>query len=904
VSYDKKYQSNFYNVFGKLVEVKIYKKDYGTHPVINLRNCEVSLEVNFQDENTPIVGTGLRVVIINQGDFTSLDDLLTSQERQFECVVVYDNTIVFDGFSLCDLNEQQFIPWSKITLQFTDYLRRLDGSFAPCLANVGGSFDIYTLLQDAIQAVGLTRNLHVNSSLFETRMNKSVNDTFLEQTNLDNIMFYSDANTYDNIYDALNKALKSFNAFFYSFGDKWVLERYDDITRSPSTQTWVVFANMLNSAEFPGSADANLREWYNKQNGDFSYSGLSQVIEYDAGLQKLILQLKDKQLDTLVFNDYKIGDILTVTDTAPHYDVLLLRKWYTYYTNTVFRTGLMFRSMVNFVEWKCDTTRNYDRDGLYYHFKVTFNPPINYVINPILSVADPTILTIDFKQSVGVFDLSQTKLVRVTYVLMIGDWYLREVPDPTGNLFWDFSPTLQPLYEIFDVSVTGNKDGVVNISRTINLTDSRMVVPGIGLDPMYLPSLWEQLGNPPTIDMVIMFFPISIELKQDIIPDTLLDNYIGDVQINIASQKVPNKLTYYINDDFVKTETQEMDFFDLINDNFSNGPFMIEDSVGADKVRTETWSTYQHPIAAPLMDVYARVKFGNYCHTLHKLKGTIIHDGYIKPFSILTDDNLKDDSGNNIELILRGYTWNLNEGTYEIGETTEFTEEALGVPGTPSGGDESSAGLPIETYWVDISSAGLNWAWNDTTTKIFEVTTNMPQWYLFQEYSIDEPLDLFTWYVYDSTNTTKITNEVYTSGMVVRVTPKTNNVGITNKVVSISITNESNEVMATMIGTQSYTNADNPPVVTNSNDGTLSLSYFNHTLATSSSSLTIWWTPTGSGLTDYDIYIIVKRAGVLKAYVLFPHNFDGTEQLVVIPLSEAAIAGAIYDVNFSTTSNT
>jgi hypothetical protein len=141
--------------------------------------------------------------------------------------------------------------------------------------------------------------------------------------------------------------------------------------------------------------------------------------------------------------------------------------------------------------------------------------------------------------------------------------------------------------------------------------------------------------------------------------------------------------------------------------------------------------------------------------------------------------------------------------------------------------------------------------------------------------------------------------------MVVRVTPKTTNVALINKVVTISIVNESNEIMAIMIGTQAYTNADNPPIVTESvSDASLTLSYFAHTLATSSSNLTIWWTPTGSGLADYDIYVIVKRAGVMKAYAMFPHNTDGVEKSMVIPLSEAAVAGATYTVEFSTSSST
>jgi hypothetical protein len=901
VSYDLKYRSDFYNVFGTKVIVKIYKKDYGSHSVINLRTVEVSLEVNNQDE--PVVGTGLRVVIVNEGEFNSLNDLLTSREKEFECIVYYGNYTVFDGYSICDLNEQQFAPFAKITLQFTDYLRRLEGSFAPCLTPVGGTCDILSILQEAMIAIGKTCNFNVNSSLFETRMNKTANDTFLEQTYVENLMFYSDANSYDSYYAALNKVLKSFNAVFYSMGDKWVLERYDDITRPPSTQTWVTFANPLNSEVQTGVADANLRQVYNKQAGDFSYTELSQIVEYDSGLQKLILKLNDKQLDTFVFNDYKTDGFLATTDQYPNYSILLLKKWYIFNTNIVIKTGLIFRSMTNYVEWKYDLTyiddfftdNTYEFNGLYYHFKLTFNTPENYVVNPLFNPASPTQLIISFKQSLGNVHLTPIEIIVIRYCIMVGNWFLTELEDQGKNKFWGLTSTPTPIRNEFSVSGLLNENIENSISLNIDLTTS---ITGFGGE--YIPSIWTQLGQPKSIDAVVMFFPISIYTTRSSQIRTANDNFLGDIQVGVASQKIPNKLTYYINEIFVNTETDEMDFFDLVNDNFANGPRIMPGSP-PEGVKTETWSTYQHPIAAPLMDIYARVKFGNYCHTLHKLKGTIISDNYIKPFAILTDDNLKDDNGVNIELILHHYTWDLNNGTYDI-EADEFTEEVLGVSVDSSGTPSSESGT-IEPYTLSVSPSTLNWVWNDLSTQTFVVTTNMPQWYLSQEYNPYDPINLFSWYVYDETNTVLITSGLYTSGMIVRVTPLANNSGTTNKVIIISIPNESNEIMpnGTVIGTQTFLNSDNPPTVTPSiSDASFTLSYFESMLATSNSNLTIWWTPTGCVLSDFDIYIIVQRSGLTVATAMFPHNFNDIQHAMVIPLSEAAIAGATYDVIFST----
>ena len=122
--YGLKYQSDFYNYFKKKVSVQISKAGW-TGAVKQLRTTEVILEVNYVDENTPVIGTGVKIGLINEGTFDSLEDLLTSTERQFKCVIYYNSVLVFQGFSICDLNEQQFLPWSKLSLQFTDYLRRL-----------------------------------------------------------------------------------------------------------------------------------------------------------------------------------------------------------------------------------------------------------------------------------------------------------------------------------------------------------------------------------------------------------------------------------------------------------------------------------------------------------------------------------------------------------------------------------------------------------------------------------------------------------------------------------------------------------------------------------------------------------------------------------------------------------
>jgi hypothetical protein len=157
-------------------------------------------------------------------------------------------------------------------------------------------------------------------------------------------------------------------------------------------------------------------------------------------------------------------------------------------------------------------------------------------------------------------------------------------------------------------------------------------------------------------------------------------NYTGDIQVTISQPEVPNKLRYYIDEDFMKREAISIDFFDFDNSNFSNG---LLTNLGTTK--TNLWTSNQFTTPTPLMDILARTKFGENCRTMHRLKGKILCGEYLKPFSILTDNNLKV-NGDVLKLILKGYTWDLNEATYEpeaveYGDVVSEEEESSGGGG-------------------------------------------------------------------------------------------------------------------------------------------------------------------------------------------------------------------------------
>jgi len=653
MAYGLKYQSDFYNYFGKLVSVKIYKEDYSDSVETDLRLSEVKIECNYKNDNTPLVGTGAKIVVVADSlDMSYLEDMMLSYERQFLCIIEHNSEIVFRGYSICDMNERQLLPYAYVTLEFTDYLHRLEEHYQDLLKNMGGNTDVLTLVMDYINLTTSDLPLYVNSTLFEDSMDVAATDTFLPQVTVQNAQFYSNSYQYDNAYDVINKTLHPFSAFLYYYKDMWVLERQEDITR---VGDWVYYeSNSTNTGETASSLKAE----YNKQNEDFSYVDMSQIIEYDSGLHTLILALHDKIIDTFVFNDYTT-DMLSVADATPDADSLEKNTWYKYTTVTIDEIGTNFRgAMDKYVKWTTDDSLH----GLAYNFEIQFNGDYG---------AD-TQLTINFLMS-GL-GLESANLVKVRFYLRIdggdqSDNYLMEGDSGNFILHPFFPATPQEIVAIS--SRENNFTSVFSISKTINFTD-----------------LWEDLGYPKTQKFTIIFLPL--QFWETLVWEDATINYLGDISVSVNEEEIENKIEYHLNENFVKKDEIDLYLFDLDNINYSNGLELL------DGTRTNQWTSEDSTIPIPLYEVFAKCKFRKYGRTIHRLKGTILADKVLKPFSILTDDNILDVNDNIITFLLNRFTWDLDKGTYDI-EAEEYTEEEIIVAGVTydSSGNPETEDPPV-----------------------------------------------------------------------------------------------------------------------------------------------------------------------------------------------------------------
>jgi len=639
MAYGLKYVSNFYNRHKTLVSVKLYKKDY-VGDSVDIRTQEVSLGWNYQDENTPVAGTGVKIVIVNdKNDFDYFSDILTAYEKDFKCVVEYGGEVVFEGYNTLELNELRIVQYNTISLTFVNYLRRLENYYLPDLTSPSSMSRVLDLVEDALNEIGFEYPLYVNSSIFERHMDESDSlhaYCWLWHTWIMNYSLYSGQDEYDDAYTFLNKILKPFNTFIYSYGQRWVIERYSDIDK---VGDWIEYLP-YSSTPLVGAFTSSLKKEINKQDGDFMYIDVSQILNFQPGLQEIKLNLNEQAFDTQVFNDFDADTIVTTSSEFPI--GIPLRTWYINENCTGFEDGVGWSDIKKYFHWHGGTSSTWQYRGMYYRFEIQFN-----------AAGKPTDLSIDYSIGLDGYLASRKYTIARFYVMVasgIGAYkFLYEDDADEGKL------KLSTSVKIFEVEFDENNTSIVlAISKVLRLAD-----------------IYSDLGSPTTQDFIIGILP-------DYYQNTLgtwyyeMYNYVGDFEVRVSPDTINNEITTTLNKNFLSKEEYDFDFFDLDNVNYVNGLITYD---GINLIRTSEWYVEGEDSSgayALLMDIFVKDKFRKYSTPLHTLRATISCNMYLKPFTIITDDNLKVNS-NIIKFVLLGYEWDLVNGTYDI-EAEEYPD--------------------------------------------------------------------------------------------------------------------------------------------------------------------------------------------------------------------------------------
>jgi hypothetical protein len=138
-----------------------------------------------------------------------------------------------------------------------------------------------------------------------------------------------------------------------------------------------------------------------------------------------------------------------------------------------------------------------------------------------------------------------------------------------------------------------------------------------------------------------------------------------------------------------------------------------------------------------------------------------------------------------------GIHYNTGDAIPHITDNTAWSEDSVGCYS-----EYITATPVVETASTDPTT--LSWDYDEVETQTFTVTTNLTRWYFGSGCNFGD----FDVKVYDSTNTTEVTDGIYLDQMVVRVTPLWVNYGSSNNVCVLAIANSSNVSLCFMTGVQ------------------------------------------------------------------------------------------------------
>jgi hypothetical protein len=353
--------------------------------------------------------------------------------------------------------------------------------------------------------------------------------------------------------------------------------------------------------------------------------------------------------------------------------------------------------------WVRYVTDSYSR-GLCYNFIVQFNG-FTDMDSSGASTDNPTILNVNYTMSTDL-SIANWYKVKVRFLLRLdgGDysnWWLQSALSISGEQqLYLYPPTAagyawqsaDPATWCINTATVDVADGNINwsIAKSFNLTGK--VIRNVQIEQNF-DSLWELLDFPKYQKFTIIFLPLWYTDEEDnnYPAELVVYNYLGDIQVQVTAEDINNRIEYHLNQNFVKTDEIDLHLFDLDNFNYSNG------LLGSDQeTLTNLWTSENSAVACPLYEVFAKCKFRKYGKTIHRLKGTILIDEVLKPFAMIKDDNITDESGDIITFLLNGFTWDLNAGMYNI-EAEEYTEEEVIVSGVTydsAGEEEGQATVP------------------------------------------------------------------------------------------------------------------------------------------------------------------------------------------------------------------
>jgi hypothetical protein len=324
-----KYSGTFYNINGQAVKVDILTEAYASS-VYPLRVQTIKISQEWNNYHTAIMGRGCEIVLVNTNpDWNFFEELMICEEQEFLLRVTFVATVVFEGWVLTDVQEQQILPNAIVNIKAANYLGQLSEVKTCSCTETEAVWSLIDYIRSILTKTALLGDIHVNCSLYETSM---TNSRLMTDLLLHKHLFFDgedrDAKlTYMNLHDTLNMLLKSYNMYVYYWEQAWYVVRYQDVFEPDDEDSTVLTRNYVVYSMATGAIiDAyEIGQSILYAQEDFKYVDTSQTLQYGKGYKAINVNNIAHKAHNLV-NEY-FGD----AESHYFYDPLpfdAIEKWY------------------------------------------------------------------------------------------------------------------------------------------------------------------------------------------------------------------------------------------------------------------------------------------------------------------------------------------------------------------------------------------------------------------------------------------------------------------------------------------------------------------------------------------------------------------------------------------------
>jgi len=758
------------NVNQDRIDIYIKQKGFSGEPSALLLDAN-PLVITYPEKewDSQLFGCGCQINIINQsGNFYKYDSLFSVPERSNYVEIVKttkagdSSTLLFQGYILPDMYTSKLDKNIKLTIPATDRLTTLD-RYTPAILVDTSTYraDEYLNANDLILTMlmdtDVTNHFYINNTLENINYRRDSSSCIF-----DNIFFQSDnfhdEENVENSKKCMEKILKSFYSRVFYHDGKWKIERIKDMGLTSKRYTYYP----------PNSPTTSVDVSNNRIDltcGNYEIINSSPELSYNPGYNKMVVNLKYKQPETLVENYfYDIEPLDTSNMSNGKYPLPQYRRWM-----------VSDKSLTNYQgTWDGFLTTP---DSSLWTFPITWNPDFTnpptmwmyaglwgssqiraeWADDQVLSTmfqfspqqpGDELIINLRYKVATDVWQSGPNNAVfRTRFALRAcdsngKDWWIAKMNPNDTSTYWKDTPYT------FDTSIMksdlmaenpGKSFMLWEISKEINISSPiftdvsickgrkrRRSYITINDSQFFYNSLFNRYETytytVPTNPGYISQLYLDVYMFERTYPGLggYLEDYnpyyayFGDFDLDIAT-KIPKSYLEASMGYWYNTITRELDIFDTDTVLLTNGIYNCDASLNLRSISgwrdssTENYISLAEQYIQDMAQMVDRPKYNLSIDVRSK-------DSYVLGLhNIFTHNSLRYPDDSLIEFMCNGLQYNVKENIYRLSLMEYISDNNWRVN-------------PMEYYFdIDTSSLQFNYL-GFSNDKIVELNTNVPSW--------------------------------------------------------------------------------------------------------------------------------------------------------------------------------